>query len=228
MRVAVAFSGGKDSTYTVWLLLSQGFEPVLLSVKPGGEGSWVFHYPNVEFTWLQAEAMGLPWIGGSSTVGEEEEVEAFKELLSEAIRCWGVEGLASGVVYSWYQKSLFEKVSESLGLKLYTPLWGKNCSKLIEEEISSGMRILVTAVAAEGFDESWLGCTLDEKALAKLRDLERRYGVSLLGEGGEMETMVVDAPFFRYTVSFSSARRVWQGSSGYLRVEHAELKPKLL
>lgn len=155
-------------------------------------------------------------------------MKALRSIVEEAIRVWGVEALASGVVCSWYQMRIFQLVSDEFGLKLYTPLWGKDPLRLLSEEIESGMEIIVTGVAAEGLDESWLGVKLDYGAVERLEKLRFRYGLSPIGEGGEMETFVTDAPFFRYRIRILDSRKMWKGMSGYLSIEEAILQPKLL
>lgn len=227
-RVALAFSGGKDSVYTAWLLSSQGFDLVLFTIQPESDGSWIFHYPNSAYTWMQSEALGLPWIKRRSSVGEREELDSLRGIIDEAIRIWGIGALASGVVYSWYQMRIFQLISDEFGLKLYTPLWRKDPLKLLLEEIESGMEIIVTGVAAEGLGEDWLGAKLDYDSVERLRKLSLRYGLSPIGEGGEMETFVIDAPFFKYRIYIKRSRRVWKGMSGYLDIEEAKLYPKLL
>src|SRR3989338_5952755 len=57
MKVAVLFSGGKDSTYSVFWSLTQGFEPILITVKAEAY-SMMFHHPNIDKTKLQAKAIG--------------------------------------------------------------------------------------------------------------------------------------------------------------------------
>ncbi|MBI5051497.1 ATPase, partial [Candidatus Micrarchaeota archaeon] len=44
MNVANLFSGGNDSVFSLFWSLSQGFEPVLVTVKPQ-EYSMMFHHP---------------------------------------------------------------------------------------------------------------------------------------------------------------------------------------
>jgi len=48
-----------------------------------------------------------------------------------------------------------------------------------------------------------------------------------MGEGGEYETLVLDAPFFKKRIRILSARTIWNGESGYLLVEKAELEDKI-
>ncbi|MDI6691181.1 MAG: TIGR00289 family protein, partial [Candidatus Bathyarchaeota archaeon] len=52
------------------------------------------------------------------------------------------------------------------------------------------------------------------------------YGVSVVGEGGEYETLVLDAPFFKKRIRIVEAEKVWKNQSGYLLVTKAELENK--
>jgi len=60
----------------------------------------------------------------------------------------------------------------------------------------SGFRIILTAVAAKGLDESWLGRELTEAEWPKLERLSKIHGIHLTGEGGEYESFVLDTPDF--------------------------------
>ena len=60
MKVAVLYSGGKDSNYAVEYALKKGWEiKYLLSVKPSRTDCYLFHFATVEHTELQAEALGI-------------------------------------------------------------------------------------------------------------------------------------------------------------------------
>src|SRR5438309_12053629 len=59
LRVAVSFSGGKDSAYATWIAMHEGCDVRLVIVKPRTDDSLMFHHPSVEWTHLQAQSMGL-------------------------------------------------------------------------------------------------------------------------------------------------------------------------
>ena len=60
IKVLALFSGGKDSTLSVWKAIKMGYNVVgLLTVKPLNPESWMFHYPCIDLTSLQAEAIGI-------------------------------------------------------------------------------------------------------------------------------------------------------------------------
>jgi diphthine-ammonia ligase len=76
---------------------------------------------------------------------------------------------------------------------------------------------------AMGLGANWLGRTIDSKAIDELKDIHSRYGTSIVFEGGEAETYVLNAPFFSRRIRIVEARPVWQGDSGYLDIVRASL-----
>ena len=56
MKLAALFTGGKDSTYAIYLAQKQGHEIVcLITVQSENQDSYMFHTPAIELTELQAE-----------------------------------------------------------------------------------------------------------------------------------------------------------------------------
>lgn len=219
MRLAALYSGGKDSTYALYLAQQSGHEvEVLLTVLPQ-EGSWMYQVPNVEWAGLSARALGIP----HRTVPSGEGVEAELEALRRALAGREVDGVVVGAVASDFQYTRVQQVCEELGLWVYAPLWRKDPAPLLEEYVEAGFRILVVAVAAEGLGEEWLGRPLDEAACRELLVLHRRFGVHPTGEGGEFETWVVDGPNFRAPIEVKEAEVEWSGAAGVLRIRRAAL-----
>ena len=94
---------------------------------------------------------------------------------------------------------------------------------LAEEMLSAGFEIRIIRVAAYGLDESWLGRTLDADALDELEDLNDEYGVHILGEGGEFETLVTDGPHMDRRIELEYSTE-WDGTRGTIVVEDAWLE----
>ena len=222
MRLASLFTGGKDSVYATHLIRKSGEEVTcLVSMRPRRSDSWMFHSVNLHLVPLSAEALGIPLVQCETEGEKESEVEDLKSVLSSL----DVDGVVSGAIASSYQRSRIERVCSELGLVTLTPLWGRDPVKLLREMIASGMVIMVTAVAALGLDEGWLGRILDSGAFEGLVMLSHRYGLNVCGDGGEMETLVLDAPFFKKSLRVLSSKRLWEGDGGNLLVE-AELEDK--
>ena len=223
MRAAALITGGKDSLYALMKALKMGYSVEwLVSMAPRRRDSWMFHWVNVHLTPLVSEAVGIPLVYRETSGVAEREVEDLKRVLSEL----DVDALVSGAVASRYQKSRVDRVCSELGIRHVTPLWGMDQEELLHEMLGSGMEVVFTAVAALGLGPEWLGRRLDQEALKELLDLSRRYGVNPCGEGGEYETLVLDAPVYRRRIAIVRSRTVWLGDSGYLVVEEARLEEK--
>ena len=59
MKLGVLFSGGKDSYLALQYASEENEIICLLTLESKKEDSWMFHTPAIEWTKLQAEAMGL-------------------------------------------------------------------------------------------------------------------------------------------------------------------------
>ncbi len=227
MRLAALFSGGKDSLYAVCLVMKQGHEiKYLVTIFPQREDSWMFHYPCLEQTKLQSKALGIKQIIQKTTGEKEKELDDLRKVLMK-IRP-KIDGIVSGAVASKYQKSRVDKICGELGLKSIAPLWGRDQEELLNEEIRSGIDIIITSVSTAGLDKTWLGRRIDAKAIDELKQLHEKYGLNLVFEGGEAETFVCDAPIFKKRIVIQDFKTVWDNrtSSGYIKIEKAVLVDK--
>lgn len=227
MKVAVLFSGGKDSTFALWYAQMQGWDvDTLVTVFPESEESWMFHYPAIKWTRLQAQAIGIRQTTIATKGVKEKELEDLSVGLEKLKSSSGIEAIVSGAVASEYQRTRLDNMCEGLGLKSFAPLWRKNQEQLVKEQIESGFEIIVTACNALGLDASWLGRKLGQSELAELVKLNRRFGLSIALEGGEAETFVTGAPLFRGRLSIVRSTPRWRGESGCLDIEEVRLEKR--
>lgn len=111
---------------------------------------------------------------------------------------------------------------DRLDIDLFAPLWQENPRELGDAMLEAGFEITIIQVAAHGLDESWLGRTLDADTLDELAALNDRYGVHILGEGGEFETLVTDGPHMDRPIELEYETE-WEGTHGRLRITDAFL-----
>ena len=225
MTVTALVSGGKDSLYSAYLAETQGRTvDELVVLRPEEPASMMFHTPNLELVALQAEA----WGKAHRSVKVEGRGEAAElEALERSIR--GPRGwVVAGTIESSFQWSRLLSVAERVGRPVYTPLWRKDPGRVVREEIAAGLDIRLVHLAAEPLGPELLGRRLD---LALLGEIERRSAsvrrTNVAGEGGEYETLVVDAPFFRSRVEWEEVRRSVEPSTSRLEVRRARLVPKV-
>jgi len=223
LRVAVLVTGGKDSALSLYRTLKQGYEvKYLVSMLPQRADSWMFHFPNIHLTDLFAEAVGIPLVKAKTTGVKETELEDLKKLLTTV----DIEGVVSGAISSQYQKKRIDKICQELNLRSIAPLWQEDPLRLLKEIIELDFGVIIVGVYAYGFNESWLGRRIDPTTVDSLIDLNREFGISLVGEGGEYETLVLDAPYFKRRIQLLRVEKVWEDESGYLLVREARLVDK--
>ncbi|MEW6069695.1 MAG: diphthine--ammonia ligase, partial [Candidatus Thermoplasmatota archaeon] len=190
MRVGVLTSGGKDSLYAAYIMHSQGYElKYLITVLPANPYSYMFHYYNVRLTEFQARSMGIPLLQKTTKGEKEEELEDLKEAISTVKN--EIDAIVTGAIASEYQKQRIDIICEELKLSSFAPLWHKDYDMLLEDMLSTGFEIIITAVAAQGLDENWLGRKIDKQCIEDLKILSKKYKIQLAGEGGEYDTFVL-------------------------------------
>jgi diphthine-ammonia ligase len=217
-------SGGKDSVYAGYLADTQGRTvDELVVLRPQDPESMMFHTPNLDLVSLQAEAWGKSY----RTVDVEGRDEA-AELAALAHGISGASGwVTAGAIGSSYQWSRLLEVAGRVGRPVYTPLWRKDPGRVVREEIAAGLDIRLVHLAAEPLGPELLGRRLD---LALLEEIERRSAAvrrtNVAGEGGEYETLVVDAPFFGSRLELDEVESIVGNSTSRLVVRRAHLVPK--
>jgi diphthine-ammonia ligase len=227
LKVGVLYSGGKDSTYAAYLARRNGDElRCLITLSPLRSDSYMFHYPNIRWTALQAEAMRLPQVTVETKGVKEEELADLAKAVELAKRDHSIEGVYTGALASVYQKSRVERICDEIGVKAVSPLWQIDPVTHLRNIVASGFEVIMTGVAALGLDEGWLGRTLDEGAIRDLARLHERYGVNPGLEGGEGETFVLNCPLFDRRIVVGSSKKHWQGGAGYLEILDARLVEK--
>jgi asparagine synthase (glutamine-hydrolysing) len=219
MRLASLLSGGKDSVYAAHLMQREHHLSYMVSMKPENPDSYMFHTVNIGVTRLQAEAWGIPYVEAKTEGEKENELGDLKETLSTL----DIDGVITGAITSKYQADRVNRLCHELGLTHLSPLWARDREQLLHEMLCSGMQIIFSAVAAHGLDQSWLGEPLTPERITKLRNLNDRFGVDMCGEGGEYESLVVDAPWFTRRIEIHETERTWDGVSGRYNIKKAQL-----
>ncbi|MFN7105445.1 MAG: diphthine--ammonia ligase [Pyrobaculum sp.] len=221
MRVAVLYTGGKDSHYATLKAIEEGHGlACLVTVVPRRGDSYMFHTYNIGWSLLHGRAMGVPQVVVEVSGEKENEVEELLHTLEKVKELYGFDGIVSGAVASRYQKERVDHIAERLGLIHLSPLWGRDQEELLREE-SRRLKFILTAAMAMGLKPGHLGVVITPEAVEELILLSRKYGFSPVGEGGEFETYVVESPFFAIEVR---GERYWHDAGwGYFEIREAKI-----
>lgn len=200
MKVAALYSGGKDSTYALHWGYLQGFDiECLISIYPR-EYSMLFHYPGIEATVYQAKAMKIELIYSKSVDNEEYTLYT---LMKKAKEKYDIKGVIAGALVSDYQRMRLAFITEKLGLSLYTPLWRISQERYMREIVENGIKFIIISVSSYGLSYKYIGKIVTLELVDEILAIARKYGINPAFEGGEAETLVVDAPLFKQKLMIS-------------------------
>lgn len=197
MKVAVLFSGGKDSCYSAYLAKQAGHElTCLISIFSENPDSFMFHTPNIKLVEKQAKVMKLPLMIDKTKGEKEIELEDLERAINNAKKTYKIQGIVTGALHSVYQASRIQKICDKLNIECINPLWHKEEIEYLKSLIKDKFKIVIAAVAAYPLDASWLGREIDNAFITDVNELNQQYKIHPAGEGGEFETLVLDCPLF--------------------------------
>jgi len=217
--VAVLFSGGKDSCLALHLASKRRRIACLVTIVSENPASYMFHTPNIGLAKQQAEAMELPIIIEKTKGEKEKELKDLERAIRKAKKEYKIKGIVTGALASIYQKSRIERICKKLKLECINPLWQKDQLWLLHELVKLRFNAVIVGIFAEGLDESWLGRAIDRKAAEELKDLSKKYGFNPAGEGGELETFVLHARFFKKRLKIKKSHVEGEGFSKILVID---------
>ncbi len=227
-KIAALFSGGKDSCLALWKMQQQGFEvKCLISIIPKNPDSFMYHKPNLKILRLQSKALGIPLIIERTKGEKEKELAELKKALIKAKKQFWLSGVVSGALYSNYQRERIQKICKSLSLEFYSPLWHLGQLDELLELFNNGFVFVLEKIAALGLSEEWLGKSISMADIVVLAALDKKFGFNVAGEGGEYESIVLDAPNFKtYIKILRSKKQMKNTFTGMLEIDDAVLESK--
>ena len=195
MKVAILFSGGKDSVYALDYAKEQGWQiEYLLSVKPSRNDCYLFHYASVENTKKIAELLNLRHILISCNVADAtKEALIIKQVVEKNpvdVLLLGGTGLQEQQI-----KSL-QVALKSLNVNVFATHAGKDHAEVMQEMFSKGYKFMITQIASDGMNP-WLGQVISKENFPKLLRDSEKFGFHVGFEGGYADTFVLESPFFK-------------------------------
>lgn len=233
-QLAALISGGKDSLYAAYLAKKQGYDiSYVVGFISENTESYMFHIPNTHLIKDIAKLMNVEYMEVRTKGVKEEELKDIETALRRIMTKKSVagtkieqshdsiDGIVCGAIASDYQCKRVKKICDKLGLELVAPLWGRNNIGLLKDMVNDGFEIMITAVAAgDALDETWLGRMINDETIKDLERLQKKYGISPLGEGGELETLVTNCPLYEKRLKISLGKKHWDEltESGWIEV----------
>ena len=205
-RVALSWSSGKDSAWTLHVLRqTPDLELVALITTFNTRADRVaMHAVRRELVAAQAERAGLPlwpveleWPCSNATY-EELMAATWRRATEEH-----VDAIAFGDLFLEDVRAYRERQLEGTGLVPIFPVWGLSTGDLAADMIASGLRAKLTCVDPRRLDPSFAGRDFDAELV---RDLPP--DVDACGENGEFHTFVFDGPMFSSAIEIETGEIV--------------------
>jgi len=230
MKVVVHWSGGKECCLAHHKAIELGHDVAYLLTFVYME-PYIFH--SLLITELQSKALGTPQLKVRIKDRYQDILEALARLKKEegieAIVTGDIVGAACARVHQLY----YEIMCEKLGMNLIMPLENPSGDTydVLDEEILTGLRPIMTCVNLDYFGEEWLGRELDRACIKDLKALADKHGIDVCSEDGRgYHTMIIDEPLFKEAIEISKfskelsteRKRSWL----YMDVKEAFLRPR--
>jgi uncharacterized protein (TIGR00290 family) len=212
VSLALAWSGGKDSSLALHALRAAGREPsALLTTVTEGVERISIHGVRRELLLAQAAAIGVPLVEVRIPLPCPNEVyEARMERALAAPPLDAVTEVAFGDLFLADVRAYREQRLEPSGRRAVFPLWGRDTAELARAFLDAGFQAIVATVDPRVLDRSFAGRPYDTAFLADLP-----AGVDPCGENGEFHTFVHAGPVFDVPLAVVTGERVERDGFAY-------------
>jgi ABC transporter with metal-binding/Fe-S-binding domain ATP-binding protein len=218
MKVAVLYSGGKDSNFALFNASKFHEISCLISINSQNDNSYMFQKPGQELIELHSKALEIPLVQIETKGEKEKELEDLKKAIFTAVKKYKIKGIVTGAIQSIYQSSRIQKICDELGLFCFNPLWQIDEKKYLDSLIKNNFEVIIIGIASYPFTKEILGKKIEEKLIVKLNDWKEKFGISLIGEGGEFETLALDGPLHKKKISIEKFDIIMDGeNSGFMK-----------
>lgn len=161
--------------------------------------------------------------GGTVAKESDDETESLIPLLEKVTAAHPTaNAICTGAILSTYQRTRIEYIARRLNLIPLSYLWQypslppPSPGSLLEDLAGAGFEVRLVKVASGGLDDELLwGNLMEATVRGRVQKAVDRFGGSLLGEGGEYETLVVDGPwpFWKGRIEVCP-EDMWTGTGG--------------
>lgn len=222
MKVAVAWSGGKDSCLACYKVIKEGYDVRNLLIMMADKSASNFHLINSELLDVQSQSIGIPIIKKITSLDTYEK--NFKDALSD-LKNRGIEGLVTGDVFdvALHEPGWLDRICQEVDLIPIKPLWHLDTKQILIEFINEGFKAIIVRVKDSLLGFEWLGREIDEKFFKDLLELGT---IDPCGEHGEFHSFVIDGPIFKNKIEICETEKTTINGYGRLIIKSYDIKFK--
>lgn len=205
-RVALSWSSGKDSAWTLHMLRQRPeFEVVgLVTTVNTAFDRVAMHAVRRELLQRQAQAVGLPLF--EVPIPYPCSNADYERIMSghiEDMKRQEISHMAFGDLFLEDIRRYREQQLQGSGITPLFPLWGEPTGTLARTMIAAGLKAVITCVDPKQLAAEYSGRFFDAPLLVSLPD-----GADPCGENGEFHTFAFDGPMFRHSIDIEIGETV--------------------
>jgi diphthine-ammonia ligase len=227
MKLAVLFSGGKDSNYALYLASKENEISCLINMKSRNEESYMFQSAGNNIINLQSHALNIPLVQENTNGKKEKELLDLKKAIKKAIEKYKIKGIVTGAIKSAYQSSRIQKICDELNIYCFNPIWQINEENFLDDLIDNKFEVKIIGIFSYPLSKENLNTTIDKKFKDEILKLSKKHKISPAGEGGEYESFVLDSPLFKKKIKIIKHEIIEESeNSAYMKIKKAILIEK--
>lgn len=197
-RVAVLWTGGKDSALALYRAADRGARVCVLTTFVPSEGPDFKAHPlsamKAQAKQLEIEHRAIP-VSAPYREGYIAGLEHIRDDFSVSAAVTGDIDLVNG------RPNWIRECSAAIDLDVLTPLWQQDREGLLWDVVDRGIIAQVSWINNDALPIQWLGRTVDAEFIHDIVALSARTGVDVCGENGEYHTMCRVLPQLRHIAS---------------------------
>jgi uncharacterized protein (TIGR00290 family) len=198
-RIALSWSGGKDSAMAAYqLLASQKYQIATLLTTVTEEFERIsMHGVRRELLERQANSLGIPL--RTVMIPKECTNEIYDARMRTALEHFKAQGLtkvAFGDLFLADVKQYRDERLAQIGMSGLYPIWMRDTDELVRTFIGLGFKALIACVDTEAIDASFAGREIDQRLLEDLPQ-----SADPCGEYGEYHSFVYAGPIFSQPIA---------------------------
>lgn len=213
-KVVVSFSGGKDSTLSLYRMMKRGYEIIGLLVTFDEGNDSCFHKIPKDILKEISKVLEIPLVEVNCGDGRDYQEEFEKAL--KISKTQGADICVFGDIDIENHKKWCLDRCNAAGIKGEFPLWQENRESLTNEFIDHGFKAVIKKVNLKDLGEEFLGRELTKEVVNEIKSL----GADPSGENGEYHTLVFDGPIFKERIKFNIVNKEIIDNFGYLTIDN--------
>jgi len=202
--IALSWSGGKDCSYALYLLLKENRYDIKFLVSTFNEDTKALNMHGVPVALIeaQAESTGIPLLkifvsNHSNATYNERMSEAFSFLKTQ-----GIQRIAFGDIFLTDLRVYREQQLTSVDMQCIFPLWMMDTTKLVNDFIGKGFKAYTCCVQDVLFTKEYAGVLITHDFIDALPS-----NIDPCGENGEYHSFCFDGPVFKKPVAVTRGRK---------------------